>query len=822
MKKNTKRGIFLLILGSTLALSSFIGIEFGNYRLNPQKNLDIFEEVIPHPSNGQSLVFGSIAGPTDLDPHLCYDTASMKVIHQICEGLYKFDTTDPAYPLIPVLATTLPTVEGTPDNPELVIPLRTGVTFQDGTPFNAAAVKWNFDRLNYFLNYSGNQYLPAPFNVPLPATTYITKVYALFTHAGIPVINETIIDDLYTIRIKMNMPKASFINLLTFHSTFMHSPTSAKQQGKELDYLTYADGNVLIGTGPFIYQEYITDIQVTFTGNPDYWQGAPLLENITYLIIEDDIALNTAVLAGDIDLFDRPKAEFLDQYEADPDITLLEAGPTLYTAYMGFNGYMVDTPFRKAISYAINYSYLIDGVLLGEGYRLKSPIPEGIPMSNYGFNYPVFDRAYAQLIMQSLGYGVGFTTDAQWLAQASAGGWGFGWNITAQTEGTTRRDLALYISDNLRYLGIDAPVVQISFGDLITCIINDVGPLRRDMIPMYMLGWAPDYIDPENYITPLYSNTSVIWVETWDHELENLMLMGETTVDITARQLIYNEIQRKLVEELYFHVWIATGKNYDVYQNYVHGWVPNAIERLDFYPVYLGFIDLFPPNITVHSPIPDQAFGFNAPEFSITIADDSPINSTWYTLDGGLTNYTFSGLTGTINQTAWEEQEPGLITLTFYAEDEEGNVGFKAVNVIKEQLLFVEMVDQSFTEQDFNITFSIYGGIGQPINFATIEMWWDGVEVSGNVQNLGSGIYFVSLDPITVAPGEDPILLNMTISAEGYHDEYFETYLAVDPDVIDKEAPKKKEPTISGYELGLLIIISCGALLIFIRRMKKS
>ncbi|MFX0001474.1 MAG: ABC transporter substrate-binding protein, partial [Candidatus Hermodarchaeota archaeon] len=532
----------------------------------------------------QSLNYGTIVDPTDLDPHLSYDTAGWNVISQICEGLYKFNFTDPASSLVPVLATALPTVS--PDGLNITIPLRTGVKFQDGTNFNATAAKWNFDRVNYFLNYSGNQYLTSPFNVPLPATSQLTKVYSLFTYGGIPIINRTEVIGPYIIRIVLNMPKASIINLLAFPSTLMQSPTSAQIQGKELDYLTYADGDVLIGTGPFILQNYQEDVQVKFIGNPNYWQGAPQLTNLTFWTIEDDIALNTAVLAGDIDLYDSPGISFLDQFRNDPYTTLLEAGPTVNTNYMGFNGYMVNTTFRKAISYAINYSYLIDVVLEGRGYRLKSPIPTGIPMSNYSFNYPIFDRAYAQSIMQSIGFGTSFTTDAQWLAVAAGGGWGFGWNITVQTEGTTRRDLALYISDCLKYLGIDAPVVQVPFWNLIECMM-DLAPFSREMIPMYMLGWAPDYYDPENYITPLFSNISAIWVNTYDYELEQLILAGETTVDIAAREIIYNQIQKKLVEELYFHVWISTGKNYDVYQNHVHGWVPNTHNRLDFYSIYI-------------------------------------------------------------------------------------------------------------------------------------------------------------------------------------------------------------------------------------------
>ena len=75
--------------------------------------------------------------------------------------------------------------------------------------------------------------------------------------------------------------------------------------------------------------------------------------------------------------------------------------------------------------------------------------------------------------MVSKGYGSGAWTDAQWYAQGLGAGWGFGWNITAQTEGTTRRDIALYVSDNLKYIGINAPVVQISFWDLIIHHLSD-------------------------------------------------------------------------------------------------------------------------------------------------------------------------------------------------------------------------------------------------------------------------------------------------------------------------------------------------------------
>jgi ABC-type transport system substrate-binding protein len=248
-----KKNLAIIILAVVLAASGV-----GNIFLAMQAGL---LQVTPPPLD-QSLVFATIAGPTDMDPHMCYDTAGGDVISQIAECLYKFDTTDPSYPLLPVLATALPTVTG--GGTELTIPLRQGVLFQDGTAFNSTVAKWNFDRLNYFMNISGNKFLDAPFNVPLLPSQQIAKHAALFTIAGMTIVNKTEIIDTYTIKITMNLEKASFVNLLNYEATSMQSMISARQQGKQFEILTYADDDVLIGTGPFKFQNYFTDIQVKF------------------------------------------------------------------------------------------------------------------------------------------------------------------------------------------------------------------------------------------------------------------------------------------------------------------------------------------------------------------------------------------------------------------------------------------------------------------------------------------------------------------------------------------------------------------------------
>jgi len=89
------------------------------------------------------------------------------------------------------------------------------------------------------------------------------------------------------------------------------------------------------------------------------------------------------------------------------------------------------------------------------------------------------------------------------------------------------------------------------------------------------------------------------------------------------------------------------------------------------------------PVITVIFPLPDCVFGLDVPNYNISI-DELNLDTIWYTLDGGGTNYTITGLTGTFNQLAWEALSEGGLTIRFYANDTAGNIGFIDVEVIIE------------------------------------------------------------------------------------------------------------------------------------------
>ena len=255
-----------------------------------------------------------------------------------------------------------------------------------------------------------------------------------------------------------------------------------------------------------------------------------------------------------------------------------------------------------------------------------------------------------------------------------------------------------------------------------------------------------------------------------------------------------------MVEELYFHAWISTYKDYDVYQNYVKGWVPNAIYyRVDFYTVYIE-VDLIPPNITIHSPTPNQLFGTIAPGFSITITNQSPISFTWYTIDGGLTNYTFSGLTGTINQTAWDNENSGPITIRFYAKDEVGNVNSSQVIVRKDTIMPNITIDNPIADE-------IFGNTSPDFTIEVIE------------ENLDSTWYTVEGD-ITLYPFTG---LTGTINQDAWDDapegDVTITFYAEDSvgnigseSVVVIKHISTQEPAIPGYNviwlLGAISVIS--------------
>lgn len=113
-----------------------------------------------------------------------------------------------------------------------------------------------------------------------------------------------------------------------------------------------------------------------------------------------------------------------------------------------------------------------------------------------------------------------------------------------------------------------------------------------------------------------------------------------------------------------------------------------GIVTIDFLPIAEDGV----PQITFDSPSGGSSFGNNAPTIMVRVVDSTPVEM-WYTLDGGIHNYTFyyvlyhtftyTGYAGNVNQAAWDAIPDGSVTILFYAEDIAGNLAFKQISIVK-------------------------------------------------------------------------------------------------------------------------------------------
>jgi len=123
--------------------------------------------------------------------------------------------------------------------------------------------------------------------------------------------------------------------------------------------------------------------------------------------------------------------------------------------------------------------------------------------------------------------------------------------------------------------------------------------------------------------------------------------------------------------------------------------------------------------------------------------------------------------------------------------------------------LFVNIIEELFTEDEFKITLNILDWKNQGILGANITIWWNEYQVQGSdIKEMGNGDYNITLNPIFVSPGDDPILLKMTISATGYSEKYYEWDVAV---------PKSEETSVPegiSFEIYILTIMVLSGIIL--------
>ncbi len=583
---------------SILLLLSFLVAPLNIMDINDKQTLDdqvldqIELECSTNEENIFKLIYGTTTGPFFLDPADAWDAASFDVINQVCEGLFTYNLSDSSLPIIPQLAADFgiwSSEYGTPQDDgdglwNYTVSLRTDVFFHDDTEFNASAVKWSFDRLMYFIDNSMIQ---------------TADLYKYNTETGnfYPIINQTLVIDTYSVRFVLNKPYGLFEALLCFSGSSILSPFSTPA----IELIDTNTGD-LVGTGPFVYDYYISSDKVKFHAFENYWNGKANVTVLEFSIIPDSQNLNDALLSGEVDVITTPLKSMFSTFESDPDITLSNAGLSATIQYLNMNNHLINSTFRKAISYAINYSYIIDEIKLGYAERLKSPIPSGILFGNNSLDVAIYNVTKAREFMQIMGFGLGWDTtypginETEWSAATFTT-----FNYTYNIGNSFREDILLLLQNNLDKIGIEVTDAGMSWADFLYRIF-EFGGYTRDMLDLYWFGLLPDYNDPSNFINNLFTNRSIAVnggqyngfvaameagrdpYNFWDN-VQLLMEAALFETDQDMRKQYYDRIQQILVEE---DMPVAYGYQpyiYDAYRSNVIGFKSNFLSKLNFYSV---------------------------------------------------------------------------------------------------------------------------------------------------------------------------------------------------------------------------------------------
>ena len=137
-----------------------------------------------------------------------------------------------------------------------------------------------------------------------------------------------------------------------------------------------------IGTGPFKFNTWSKGTELVLVKNEEYFEGEPKIEKVIFKTILEATGRKIAIEEGEIDVLvsGRLLTTMLEELENNPDIRVYkDIGSGI--EYLGFNTFVPplnDSRVREAISYAIDYDYIINNIMDGRASRLKSPIPEGI------------------------------------------------------------------------------------------------------------------------------------------------------------------------------------------------------------------------------------------------------------------------------------------------------------------------------------------------------------------------------------------------------------------------------------------------------------
>ena len=388
-----------------------------------------------------------------LDPSDAFEPVSLNLLLNIGEALYAY--AGDGSELVPLLATDMPEIGN--EGRTYTIPLRQGVTFHDGTEFNAQAMVFSLRR---FMENGGK-----------PAYLLADVVQSI----------EAVGD--YELAIQLTKPFSAFTATLAFPGACAVSP-SAHYSGE-------FQPETVVATGHYRLTDYAENSRLVLERNDDYWGEAAANSGIDIQFFNTPASLLNAFKSNAIDLafqtLEPSQIQTLLEEQASQQWQVASQASALIR-YLVLN--VTQPPLdrvevRQAIAAAINRALLQERVFLNQASPLYSLIPDTVVAATQAFRDEYGERNLERA--KTLLADAGFSPESPaqttlWHASSNARG-----ELIANTlKASLEADL-----EGLFQLELQSVEATTLFSNL-----------DKGSYPMVLLSWAPDFLDPDNYLQP--------------------------------------------------------------------------------------------------------------------------------------------------------------------------------------------------------------------------------------------------------------------------------------------------------------------------------
>lgn len=448
------------------------------------------------------FIFARGSDAQKLDPADIDDGESVNTLTQICEGLVRFKSG--TLEIEPWLAESYSISD---DGLKYRFKIREGVYFHDGTPLDAEAAAFSFQR----------QLDPShPAHLPEAAFSYWSYLYQ--DVASVEAIGSM------DLEIRLSQPNASMLRSLAIFPAWLISPKSLDTYGSEMQRHP-------IGTGPYKLLEWRPNEAVILERNADYWAEAPAFERMILKVVPDNTTRLLQLKSGAIHGMDGLQPTEVSALRNNPALTVYEEGG-LNVGYMAFNldsERMAIAELREAISLAVDKQRFATVALEGAGRPASYPLPQGF------LGYPdipdamVYDLERARELAAP--YKKLFEDKPLEILVMNAPRPYLPDPVTAAT----------FIKGQIESMGIPAKVVSVDFK-------TQLNLLRNGEFEAGLIGWIGDNGDTDNFLSVFFGSWAAVKGSATNYsfyrnpEMDELLLTARKTVGSEERARLYQRV----------------------------------------------------------------------------------------------------------------------------------------------------------------------------------------------------------------------------------------------------------------------------------------